>query len=186
MTSSTSISLIPEPYQVTCAFLEEIGIHVVPRPGTSGFLHGVAIERGCCIAIDFKVYGAFGNLMHEAGHLAVVPSQFRGHVYGNTDVVLGSIMDQYFDKLDWLGGPEPLVMRALLQAGETEAQAWSYAAAVHTGLDPCIVFDDKIQEGFGDVLLGLAVNSHFGINGMQAAGMTTKNTFPKMIKWVQD
>jgi len=73
-----------------------------------------------------------------------------------------------------------------MQMGETEAIAWSYAAMCFVGVD----MDEFWPEDFGlfnggakEVRLALDTRSYLGINGLQAAGMTTTRTFPAMSRW---
>ena len=85
-------------------------------------------------------------------------------------------------------------MRALLQSGETEAAAWSYAAQIECGFAPDLRF--VLQDGIDEwreatpdeietEIFILSQGNHFGVHGLQAAGMTKKNEYPKMIRWTQ-
>lgn len=79
-------------------------------------------------------------------------------------------------------------LRALMQMGESEAIAWSYAAMVAAGapLDEMWQSDPGLFVGDAPhVLQMLQGNSHFGINGLQACGMTTVRTYPSMKRWLQ-
>src|SRR3954471_6762973 len=94
------------------AFLAEIGVALRAGPVAEGsFLPGVTIERGAIVYDPSRPYHP-GDLLHEAGHVAITEPQRRS--------ALGGTMEE--------GGGE-----------EMAAIAWSYAAARHIGLDPRIV-----------------------------------------------
>lgn len=101
------------------AFLDRIGIDVSAAPieGES-FLPGIAIGGGRLIFDPDRLEWP-GDLLHEAGHIAV------------TDPALRATLDEVRD--------DP--------GEEMAAIAWSYAAAVAIGLDPAIVFHDHAYGG---------------------------------------
>ncbi len=172
-------------------FLSQLGFCVHPASATAGFLEGVRIEKGCVLAIDLAHPHSLGNLLHEAGHLAVIPSLFRAEISGDVDESLATLADAYMENASlFLAEPthflqeNPLV-RGLLQAGDQEAMAWSYAAALAAGVDPGIVFSEDYQEGLSGVLFGLRMNAHPGIHGLAAGGMTTQKLYPRMTRWLQ-
>src|SRR6476620_893093 len=99
------------------SFLREAGIAVTHRPvDDETFLPGIDIVEGTLIIDELRLLYP-GDLIHEAGHLAVTPALFRNQLSGkvesphqNPDVI------------------------------EAAAICWSYAACVHLGLDPRVVF----------------------------------------------
>ena len=78
------------------------------------FLPGITL-RGGGIVFDPLRMTYPGDLLHEAGHLAVMPPLRRMAT-------------------DHTAGNDP--------AEEMMAIAWSYAAALHIGIDPAIVFHE--------------------------------------------
>ncbi|HEX3540577.1 MAG TPA: hypothetical protein VHT75_09065, partial [Acidimicrobiales bacterium] len=94
-------------------FIEDIGL-AVRRQAIDGStqMPGVTIEGGVLL-VDELLLRYPGDLLHEAGHLATTPAATRPTTGRDAG-----------------GGP----------AGEMMAIAWSYAAAVHLGLDPAVVF----------------------------------------------
>jgi hypothetical protein len=170
-------------------FLGELGFTLIADPLVEGFLPGVAIEKSMTIRYDVTRLEMLGDLLHEAGHLAMIPSIFRNEVFGNVDEALETVSRSYLDRnpfmTDVKGVPtEDPTIRGLLQCGEQEAQAWSFAAAMMIGLAPMMVFRNEAE--FHSVIVGLQLRRHAGINGMAAAGMTTQNMFPQMIRWLQE
>ena len=154
------------------AFLNEIGIETVMDDGApEGLLPGLSIKKGR-ILIRLNNLHFPGDILHEAGHIAVVPSADRP-----------SLNDQQ------LSG------RKNREAEEMMAIAWSYAACVHLDLPPEFVFHDKGYKGGSDYIIESFINrNYFGLPMLQWLGMTfdekqakEKNTrpFPQMIKWLR-
>lgn len=131
-----------------------------------------------------------GDILHEAGHVAVVPSLFRDKIKGDAEASIRSHIDDYmnthaFHSDDGLF-TENEIMRGCLQCGEGEAMAWSYAAAFAAGIPPESVFHDNSYDGEGKSLIEMfSMGAHFGVHGLQAAKMTTVRTFPQMMRWFQ-
>src|SRR4051812_25598768 len=110
-------------------FLNSIGIPVIERPIAAGsFLPGLSIEQGC-IVIDRHNLKYPGDILHEAGHIAIVPSAER--------ITLDA---------------SALAEREHREAEEMMAIAWSYAACVHLKLDPYYVFHDDGYKGGGSYI----------------------------------
>ena len=177
-------------------FLDRIGIATQERPGATGVLAGLAIVGGC-IHFDDDVCTA-ADLLHEAGHLAVLPSQWRRKASGDLDRLFPEMFaDGSADNLD-PDGPE---MRAMLQCGEAEATAWAWAASMHIGLSPLQTIEDNTYynedgtPGGADVRLALQCGAYAGINGLQAAGWCAASSviarhrglplYPKLRRWIQ-
>ncbi|HMK24798.1 MAG TPA: hypothetical protein VK483_02125 [Chitinophagaceae bacterium] len=154
-------------------FLNEIGINTIWKtlgPGT--FLPGLSIEKGCII-IDRDALSYPGDILHEAGHIAVVPAAER------------SILNA-----------DSIKMRTTREAEEMMAIAWSYAACIHLDLDPCFVFHDEGYQGGGSHIAENFNNKRFlGLPMLQWIGLAAdkKNAsimnvspYPSMIKWLRD
>ncbi len=154
-------------------FLIEIGIPVVSSSiDGETFLPGILVENGRLLVDESKLLYP-GDLLHEAGHLALADSGLRKSLSGEV-AFPGVIM-------------EPV---------ESQAIAWSYAAALHIELDPAIVFHEKGYKGNASGLLfNFQLGAYIGVNGLQAAGLTAVGAqaeklgcrpYPSMIKWVRD
>ncbi len=155
------------------AFLNSIGIKTLFRKiEDSCFLPGLSIEAGGII-IDKEQLKYPGDILHEAGHIAVVSSAERATLDASA---IGKRQNQ--------------------EAEEMMAIAWSYAAAVHLGLSPYFVFHDKGYKGGGSYIAdNFSDKKYFGLPMLQWKGMTMdeKNAavagiepYPKMIKWMLD
>jgi hypothetical protein len=150
-------------------FLTEIGLPVrAGRIGEETFLPGIKIEGGGLVADEAKLTYP-GDLLHEAGHLAVVPSARRSTLH----------------------------LHAGQSAGEEMmAIAWSYAAAVHLGLDPAVVFHEGGYRGGSQALLdNFRAGRYFGVPTLQWIGLTAEPRrarelgvppYPYMIQWLRD
>jgi hypothetical protein len=140
-------------------FLQEIGLTV--RAGTvpeASFVPGVAIDGGTLV-VDQKRLLYPGDLLHEAGHLAVLPPDARHAIHGD------------------VGNDAGLELGAI---------AWSYAAAVHLGIDPAIVFHEGGYRGASLSLLeNFASGRYIGVPILHWAGLTTTETYPAMLSWLR-
>src|SRR3546814_2335746 len=71
--------------------------------------------------------------------------------------------------------PDAPEMRAIMQAGETEATAWAFAAGRAIGLPDHVIIEDQDYDGEGEgIRFGLALNAYVGINGMVRGGMRSE------------
>jgi hypothetical protein len=153
-------------------FLTEIGIEVVPaRLSADTFLPGIAVENGRILVDEEKLIYP-GDLLHEAGHLALAPPDVRSGLSG-----------------------EVILPDANMDLVEATAIAWSYAASLHLGLDPKTVFHEGGYRGQSAALLmNFEVGVPLGVNGLQEAGMTMIENaaregvrpYPHMLKWLRD
>lgn len=154
-------------------FLKEIGLEVESTLlDDKTFLPGVLVDNGR-IMIDESKLKYPGDLLHEAGHLALAAPELRSTLSGEVRFP-GVVM-------------EPV---------EAQAIAWSYAAALHLGLDPAIVFHDGGYRGNSQSLLfNFSVGVYIGVSGLEQAGLTCTPKqaaaegvppYPGMTKWVRD
>jgi hypothetical protein len=161
-------------YLETCiSFLQEIGIETkFEKLDEPCFLPGLSIRNGIII-IDQEALSYPGDILHEAGHIAVVPAAERQSLTASS-----------------------IEKRAMREAEEMMAIAWSYAACMHLGLDPYVVFHDEGYRGGGSYIAdNFANKNYFGLPMLQWKGMAAdeKNAlklnlpaYPNMIKWLHD
>jgi hypothetical protein len=175
-----------EQFQKAAAFLEKIGLKVSIVNGVTGFLPGIFIKEGE-ILVSAEDDDLAGDMLHEGGHLAVTPSIFRDKITGDIESV-GSIYDQILaEDRDH----DDALIRAILQSGEGEAIAWSFAAARAAGVDTRLPFWHFAGNDGEEVHSMLAAGCHCGIHGLAAAGMTEiprlrrQHAFPEMKRWLQ-
>ncbi len=154
------------PLERILAFLAEIGIPV--REGSlpdQTFVPGIFIERGALV-IDRAKLAYPGDLLHEAGHIAVVPPAERAGLNDNLTTGPGE---------------------------EMAAIAWSYAAALHIGIDPAVVFHPHGYKGGSQSLLdNFAAGHYLGVPLLQWYGLTRERddgsaaaVYPKMDGWLR-
>ena len=172
-----------------------VPIELSEAPEEDAFIEGVWIDRGV-MYVHLATLRAPGDIFHEAGHLAIVPPDFRQYITTGDleESEFMTKMSEFLKQGGLLQIPECPVSRALIQCSETEAMAWSYAAAAEIGYPTLKVFffdevelGDQPYEGHGEELdQSFALGCHMGINGMHHAGLCNMREFPKMKKWMQD
>ena len=154
-------------------FLKQIGIEVLPASfAEQTFLPGIMVERGRLLVDESKLRFP-GDLLHEAGHLAVAPGALRGSLSGEVNLEQEN-----------------------MDAIETQAMAWSYAALRHLQLEPEVVFHEGGYRGKSqDLLHNFEMGVYLGANGLERAGMTATGgaasamgvaPYPHMLKWLRD
>ncbi|MCC5612526.1 hypothetical protein LC612_38995 [Nostoc sp. CHAB 5834] len=158
---------------------------------TDTFIPYVRVEAGG-LTISGAVFP--GDILHEAGHLAVIPGDFRPLAVDSLSAVMDA-MTKYIENnphglTQW---PEDPLSRAILQSGEAEATAWQYAAAQAIGLpDEWLFPADSYDGGSAHVLQDLKTRTYLGVNGLQAAGWTVQRkqeyresaVFPALNFWL--
>lgn len=188
----------PEALAPIITFLREIGIGVeVGDGGRGGFLSGVNIHAGV-IHVHPETLAGSGDLLHEAGHIAIVPQRFRAQLGSDLQIDTDAAIAAEAGSTQ----PDDPVMAMPILQGEFMAQAWSYAAALHLGLPPaCIFFPGSYKHtdytGAHPMQLWLESGTHYGPNALARAGMTGFSglfafmgenglpPFPHMTRWVQ-
>ena len=154
-------------------FLLEIGLEIAPsKISSETFLPGIQIENGKLLVDEDKLVYP-GDLLHEAGHLALATSDVRSRLSG--EVILPDV---------------------LMEPVEAQAMAWSYAAVLHLGLNPQVVFHEGGYRGASkDLLLNFELGAYIGVQGLQDAGLTAVGEkakalavapYPHMCKWLRD
>jgi hypothetical protein len=169
-------------------FLQSIGIPAHLVPGSQGFIDHIRIKQG---SLEVDPTCPVSNLLHEAGHLAVVPQRFRTLMDGNLDDSF-AVMFEQLHSLDL--PPDDALVTACLQSSECEATAWAWAAGEHLGIPPKVRILDEEYAGDGEtVRLQLMARAYFGINGLAHAGFcvtrarpgVTLPAYPKLAYWLQ-
>lgn len=150
------------------SFLHSIGIPTVETSLTvDTFLPGLTMHGGA-IHYDSRLLLYPGDLLHEAGHIALTPAAARPHLTAATEFNLG----------DDLG-----------------AIAWSYAALTFLNLDPTVVFHDGGYRGNSPAFItNFAAGRYVGVPLLEWAGLTIEprrgreegRVFPHMIKWLRE
>lgn len=135
------------------------------------FLPGLSIENGVII-IDKEQLLYPGDILHEAGHIAVVPAAERSTLNAKS-----------------------IAARKDNAAEEMMAIAWSYAAALHLGIDTKIVFHDEGYKGGGsNIADNFAQGNYFGVPMLQWVGMCADeanakklgvNPYPHLLSWLR-
>jgi len=154
-------------------FLTAIGIPVVATQlGDECFLPGIGIESGKLL-VDEKKLKYPGDLLHEAGHLAVAPGEVRPGLTG-----------------------EVVIPDADMNVVEVQATAWAYAAIRHLDLDPSVLFHEGGYRGMSQGLIfTYGVGVYPGANRLQEISMTAVGEmarksgippYPHMLKWIRD
>ena len=153
-------------------FLAEIGIEVREGPVShASFLPGIEIENGALV-IDRSRLRYAGDLLHEAGHLAVAPPDARRSMSGEVKTPGAA--------------PSSIELMAML---------WSYAACLHLNLDPATVFHEHGYHGqSSSLLMNFALGIYLGVHELEDAGMTlspaeaaqaAREPFPAMERWLR-
>ena len=149
-------------------FLEAIGLPV-RRTELVGhtFMPGVSIGGGALLVDEAKLTYP-GDLLHEAGHMAVLLPEDRAACTGDAGGDAGA---------------------------EIAAIAWSYAATVAMGIDPRVVFHaDAYGKGGHAVADNFEQGRYMGVPLLQWFGMTLEpprdgsaapEAYPRMTNWLR-
>ncbi|MEK6372109.1 MAG: hypothetical protein AABO58_05385 [Acidobacteriota bacterium] len=147
-------------------FVRGVGIPVLAASavGPTRF-PGMNIQNGCVLVDETRVIHP-GNILHEAGHLAVTEPTLR-----NAPAVSPS------------------------NGQEMATLAWSYAATVHLKLDPALVFYPGSFQNMAESLIeNFAQGRYLGLPLLQLFGMTVEPRnaearqvapFPHMLRWLR-
>jgi hypothetical protein len=147
-------------------FVRGIGIDV--RAGAlpdKTFLPGLDIRYGA-IVVDEDRLAYPGDILHEAGHIAVADPAERAQPSLS---------------------PTP--------GDEMATLAWSYAALCHLDIDPAIVFHPDGYKGGSDSLIeNFSAGRYIGVPLLQYYGLTVEpkfaaergvEPFPHMLRWLR-
>lgn len=160
---SFNMSNTEKAFEASVQFIKSLGINVNFKPlNPAQILPGISIEQGA-IFIDEKQLLFPGDVLHEAGHIAVVPLAER-HTLNK----------------------ETIGKRTDAPAEEMMAIAWSYAACIHLQLPPEFVLHDDGYKGGGSAICENFKNGqYFGVPMLQYRGMCSADKpFPYMKNWL--
>ena len=160
-------------FDIAVDFIRAVGIPVTFTTLPAGtFLPGALIQNGELIIDTAKLLYP-GDILHEAGHIAVVPAAERGLLHNDN-----------------------IPQRLQREAEEMMAIAWSYAACIYLDIDPYFVFHENGYKGGGKELAdNFNAGQYFGVPMLQFAGMSAEPglsarlqlpAFPNMAKWLRD
>lgn len=152
-------------------FLTGIGIRVIEKELDDTFLPGLKLGNNC-LYVDYKKLLYPGDMLHEAGHLAVAPPDIRNRIESG-------------ELKDWPTDGEEIV-----------AILWSYAALTHLGLPLDFVFHPHGYKNTSDWLIKSFSNKDYiGLPLLEWMGLTlgenkaleqNKPAFPVMQKWMRE
>lgn len=158
--------MLESPLQLILDFFREIKLPFeLTQLGNDTFMPGMTIARGALL-IDAEKLLHPGDLLHEAGHIAVTPEELRPHLNGDV-------------KMAGHRGGE-----------EMAAIAWSWAALRHIGLAPEVVFHPQGYRGGSQSLIEAFTSSTgFGHPLLRAWLMCgppeQRQGYPKMNRWLR-
>jgi hypothetical protein len=166
-TGETAVTLDESIALRIVAFLTEIGIPVVVEPLRADTLLPAMTVRDGALVIDPARLEWPGDLLHEAGHIAVTDPPLRP-----------TLCEVPSDP-----------------AEEMAAIAWSYAAAVEIGLDAAVVFHEVRYRGGGPALAeNFTAGRYVGVPMLDWFGMTVEArrgareglpAYPVMQRWLR-
>ncbi|MBC3808128.1 hypothetical protein H8K52_12310 [Undibacterium seohonense] len=159
--------------QTMCDFIESLGISIIPRKLEHvTFLPGLDLGPNC-IYVDAEKLLYPGDLLHEAGHLAVTTAAQRSAV-----------------------GSEALELPWPTDGEEIAAVLWSFAAAQHLQIPLEVVFHSDGYKNESQWLIeNFQQGQYIGLPFLQWAGLCFDENqaalhqaqpFPVMQKWMRD
>jgi len=150
-------------------FISGIGIQVrVGITPDNVILPGILVDKGTLLVDESKLKYP-GDLLHEAGHIAVMTSIQRETSHNDVSKNAGD---------------------------EIAALAWSWAALVHLNLAPEVVFHaDGYKGGSASLIEAFSNGSNLGVPLLQWMGLTfdekkagqlNSKAFPHMQRWLRE
>jgi hypothetical protein len=176
-----------------CEALNDIGIPTRYVEETSGFLAHIRIVNG---TLHVSPHCDASDVLHEGGHLAIVPGRYRGLANNNLDALVRHMLEDLDNHEEF--DPDSPLYRAVIQCSDAEATAWAYAFGKYLRLaDEDIIKDDQYPDedgipGGAAVRMCLAMRAFEGIHGLAYAGFCSVNRFgklpvyPQLAFWTQE
>ncbi len=168
----------PEHYARIFDFIAGIGLPIRESAlPDDTFLPGIRLHEGGLVVDPQKLLWP-GDLLHEAGHLAILPADIRAAAH-----------DDLVDALD------------IEHAGEQEAMAWAYAATVALRIPSEVLIHPGGYKGRSSEILSMyAFGIYPGLRGLCALGLAASPGFsagegvqpsvqahyPQMLRWLRD
>jgi len=142
--------------------LNEIGLNaILDEATTDGFLKNIHIKQGV-IFVNSKC--DISAILHEAGHLALLPKQYRLQVSGDVSI----IQKKMCKEIDWTNPQN----QQYLYADDTEATAWAWAFGKYLDIPEDKIIPKSVYQNNGlDIRYGLKHNTYLGIHGLARAGL---------------
>ncbi|MDY8135517.1 hypothetical protein [Aquimarina sp. 2201CG5-10] len=144
-------------------FLDSINIKVIEKKlPNDTFLPGLSLQ-GNAILMDLDKLKYPGDLLHEAGHIAVTEEENRSLI-----------------------GTEEIDNNWPTDGQEIAAILWSYAASYYLKLDPRVVFHPNGYKNDSEWLIEQFNNKNYiGLPLLEWMSLCTKEDFPRMKKWLR-
>jgi hypothetical protein len=160
-------------YRPIFEFIVATGLSIVEDDlPNETFLPGIVLRAGSLV-VDPKKLMWPGDLLHEAGHLAVLPAELRARA---NDALVDTVEMEH--------------------AGEPEAMAWAYAAAMAIGLPlEMLIHEGGYKGRSAEVLSMYAFGVYPGLRGLCEIGLTAAPGFtpecgavryPQMLRWLRE
>lgn len=153
-------------------FLNSIGISIEDSQlDDTCFLPGLRLHQTTILCDRSKLLSV-GDILHEAGHIAVTEPKMRQHI-----------------------GTDQMVSNWPTDGDEITAILWSFAAAKHLKIPLDVVFHTQGYKGEAvwiidqlnaENYLGLPLLEWFGMCYAQENTLENKLPFPHMIKWLRE
>ncbi len=155
------------------AFIRATGIEVLATPlQEATFIPGIYISEGQLLVDEEKLLYP-SDLLHEAGHIALIPAHLRKYATGDVGNI-AEIGDAY----------------------EVESIAWSWAATLALGIEPEILFHEHGYKGRSrQLLFTYRMGVYLGLKRLEdydmaytppKAAALSVSPFPSMQKWLRD
>ena len=144
-------------------FVRAIGLVVREEPiAEPTFLPGLLLDQGQLV-VDRRQLLYPGDILHEAGHLAVTPGVERPQVGGN-------VTEHQPEK----------------EGDEMAVHPWAYAACVALGLPTRVLFHPAGYRGASDWFIEhFEQGTYIGLPLLVWMGLTTTEEFPRMTRWLR-
>ena len=144
-------------------FLNSINIKVVEEElENNTFLPGLSL-RGSTVLVDLKKLKYPGDLLHEAGHIAITEEKLRPFI-----------------------GTKKIGNNWPSAGDEIAAILWSYAASYHLNLDLKVVFHSHGYKNDSEWLIEQFNNKNYlGLPLLEWMSFCSKEEFPIMKKWLR-
>ncbi len=163
------MTAVPQTQYIVAFLRDVVGLAVLEETlDDKTFLPGLML-RGSALVYDPARLRYPGDLLHEAGHLAVIPANVR-----NSD--------------------DALLIQQALDHAEVAAIAWSYAAAQYLALPPGVLFHPNGYKGQSEGLqLSFSMGVFPGLPQLEAMGLTVSarnavalgvTPYPIMQRWM--